>query len=243
MYKSETNNVVYFPGCFVNYWDFDTGKAIVYCLESNNIQVVIPEHQCCGIPQIGYGDYDAGCKSASRLVNTLYPYVDHGYDIITSCPSCCLAIKEEYPLWLCNEQANLVSKKTFFWSQYLLAKSDLGEDYPSFNKIRQSIAYHAPCHLKVQRLEQDTLKLMSLIFEQQVIDLNRGCCGMAGTFGLKNTNYDKSMLIGRILFDRIDQLKIQIVTTDCGACKMRLEQATNKQVLHPAILLQKALAA
>ena len=101
-----------------------------------------------------------------------------------------------------------------------MAKFDLGEVYPNFNKIRQSIVYHAPCHLKAQRLEQDTLKLMNLIVEQQVIDLNRGCCGMAGTFGLKDSNYDRSMFIGRILFDRIDQLKFQIVTTDCGACKM-----------------------
>ena len=99
MYKPKGKGVVYYPGCFANYWDPQIGRAVVHILESNGFQVIVPKHQCCGIARIGYGDFNGARKEAAKLVDELSALIELGYDIVTACPSCSLAIKEEHPFY------------------------------------------------------------------------------------------------------------------------------------------------
>jgi len=240
MYEAKEKKVVYYPGCFANYWDPQIGRAVVHILERNGFQVIVPKHRCCGIARIGYGDFNGARKEAARLVDALFALVEQGYDIVTACPSCSLAIKEEYSFLLNSDKAKLVSERTYSLSRYLNELHEKGELNTDFKRISLSVAYHTPCHLKAQGLDGDFIKLMSLIPGLQVIDLDRGCCGMAGTVGFKHRYYESSMSIGSALSERIKEVSAQIVATDCGGCKMQIEQAANVEVTHPAILLDKA---
>ena len=232
--------VVYYPGCFTNYWDPQIGRAVVHVLERNGFQVIVPKHRCCGVARVGYGDFSGARKEATKLVDVLFALAEQGYDIVTACPSCSLAIKEDYPFLLKNEKANLVSERTYFLSRYLNELYDRNGLNTDFNRMSWSIAYHTPCHLKAQGLDGDSIKLMTLIPGLEVIDLNRGCCGMAGTAGFKCRYYESSMLIGSALFERIKEVGVQVVATDCGGCKMQIEQAANVEVIHPVMMLDKA---
>jgi len=240
MYKPEEKKVVYYPGCSVNYWEPQIGKAVVHILEKNGFQVIVPKHQCCGIARVGYGDFNGARKMAAKLVNELFAIAEQGYDIVTACPSCSLAIKEDYPFLLNSEKAKLVSERTYFLSRYLNELYEKGELNTDFNQMSLSVAYHAPCHLKAQGLAGDSIKLMALIPELQVIDLDRGCCGMAGTAGFKRRYYESSMSIGGALFERIKEVGAQVVATDCAGCKMQIEQGANVEVIHPIMLIEKA---
>ncbi len=240
MYKPEAKKVVYYPGCFANYWDPQLGRTVVHILEKNGFQVIVPKHHCCGIARVGYGDFKGARKEATMLVDELFILGEQGYDIITACPSCALALKEEYLFLLNNEKVKLVAERTHFLSQYLNELHEKGELNTDFKRMPLSVAYHTPCHLKAQGLGEESIKLMTLIPGLQVIDLDRGCCGMSGTTGLKHRYYESSMSIGRALAERIKEVSAQVVTTDCGACKMQIEQAANVEVTHPAIILDNA---
>ncbi len=240
MYKPEEKKVVYYPGCSANYWELQIGKAVVHILERNGFQVIVPKHRCCDVARIGYGDFNGARKGAAKLVNELSALVEQGYDIVTACPSCSLAIKEDYPFLLNSEKAKLVSERTYFLSRYLNELYEKGKLNTDFNQMSLSVAYHAPCHLKAQGIDGDSIKLMTLIPGVQVIDLDRGCCGMAGTAGFKRRYYESSMSIGGALFERINEVSAQVVATDCSGCKMQIEQTTNVEVLHPVVILDKA---
>jgi glycerol-3-phosphate dehydrogenase subunit C len=74
----------------------------------------------------------------------------------------------------------------------------------------------------------------------EVIDLAAGCCGMAGTFGMKAGTYDLSMQTGRPLFDRIAEVAPDVLASECSTCRMQLAQATSIETVHPITLLAEA---
>ena len=240
MDKPKEKKLVYYPGCTAEFWDPGIGKAVVHILEKNGFQVIVPKHQCCGVAQVGYGNFNSALKVAAKLVDILFAAAEPGYDIVTACSSCSLAIKEDYPFLLNSEKARSVSERTYFLSRYLNELYEKGELNTDFKQLSLSVAYHTPCHLRAQGFDGESIKLMTLVPGLQVTDLDRGCCGMAGTAGFKRRYYESSMSIGSALFQRIKEVNAQVVATDCGGCKMQIEQGADVEVTHPLIILDKA---
>jgi Fe-S oxidoreductase len=63
---------------------------------------------------------------------------------------------------------------------------------------------------------------------------------MAGAFGLKRENYRASLRAGWNLIRAIRNPNLQAGTTECSACKIQMEQGTNKPTIHPIKLLALA---
>ena len=63
---------------------------------------------------------------------------------------------------------------------------------------------------------------------------------MAGTFGLKRENYRSSLRAGWDLISSFRDPAIQGGVTECSACKMQMEQGTEKPTVHPLKLLALA---
>ena len=72
----------------------------------------------------------------------------------------------------------------------------------------------------------------------QVAD--RGCSGMAGTFGLARENYRTSLRVGLGLMSALRAAGVEAGATDCSACRIQMEQGTTKPTVHPVKLLAKA---
>src|SRR5262249_4768245 len=89
--------VVYFHGCSANYYEPKVGQAAVAVLERNGCQVIIPPQGCCGLPLQSNGDYENARRYARDLVSRLLPYVDQGFDIVSTSTSCSLMLKRDYP--------------------------------------------------------------------------------------------------------------------------------------------------
>lgn len=231
--------VAYYAGCFASYFDTRVGKAAIQILERNDFEVTLVRNSCCGIAKIGSGDIKGAFKDAENLLRRLTPLAERGYDIVVSCPSCGLTLKKEYLSLIDSDDARLVSSQTYDLNEYLIKLHRRGELDTDFQPMPLLVAYHNPCHLKAQGVECEPVELMRLIPELSVELVDRGCCGMAGTFGFKTQHYQHSMEIGRPLFDRIDGIAPQVVATDCAACKMQLEGASGKEIVHPLVLLQR----
>ena len=67
----------------------------------------------------------------------------------------------------------------------------------------------------------------------EVKDLQAGCCGLAGTFGMQKKNYELSSEIAARLKEALESLPEQIVLTECSACKMQIEHLSGAIVKHP----------
>ena len=73
-----------------------------------------------------------------------------------------------------------------------------------------------------------------------MIDLSAGCCGMAGTFGMKAGTYDLSLAVGEPLFKRVAEVSPALLASECSTCRMQLAHATGLPVVHPVELLARA---
>ncbi len=81
------------------------------------------------------------------------------------------------------------------------------------------------------------LDLIRTIPELDVEFIDRGCSGMAGTFGLSRDHFRTSLRAGRGLLGRLRDGDIEIGATECGACRIQMEQGATIRTLHPIKLL------
>jgi Fe-S oxidoreductase len=109
-----------------------------------------------------------------------------------------------------------------------------------FKPLSTSVLYHTPCHLKALDSKHTGLRLLDLIPGVTVQDANAGCSGMAGTYGMKQQNYRTSLRVGWNLISTMQGTAAQIGSTECAACKLQMEQGTDKPTVHPIALMAYA---
>ncbi len=73
----------------------------------------------------------------------------------------------------------------------------------------------------------------------EVVDLDAGCCGMAGSFGYEKEHYEVSRLVGeQQLFPALRAARPSNVVVASGfSCKMQIEHFCGRDSLHMAELL------
>ena len=231
---------IYFAGCFANFNDVSgEGLAAIEVLRRNRVDVrALDSLRCCGIARITTGSKNDIIPDASWNVEQLEDYVDQGFDIVFSAPSCALAIKEDYPDLLGTEAAATVAAHSFELSDYLWKLHKEGNLNTDFGPVKKRITYHNPCHSIPLGVRRQPIELMRLIPELEVIELDEDtCCGMAGTFGLKKQFYDLSMKAGSNLFEQIHNANVDAVVTTCGTCNIQISQGARTKVEHLAGIL------
>lgn len=232
--KTGVGKVAYFHGCYVNYFNADKeGNALIHIMQKNGIEVFLPRQKCCGMPSVSSGNADAVRDSMMYNVKNLYEAVEEGFDIITSCPSCSLALREDYPRIFNTPETALISQRTFDALEYLWNLFNDGLLKTNFKTSNKKVAFHSPCHLKTQGAHTLQECMVKLIPGITVLPMEDSCCGMGGLFGLKKKNFDLSVTIGDKLFRNIKDADADAVITSCAACKMQIEQATSSKVVHP----------
>ena len=85
--------------------------------------------------------------------------------------------------------------------------------------------------------------LLNQISGAEVVDLDAGCCGMAGSFGYAREHFEVSRQIGeRRLLPAARQLKDGDVLVAAGtSCRQQVSDFTGVRALHPAELLRSLL--
>jgi glycerol-3-phosphate dehydrogenase subunit C len=231
--------IAYFAGCVVNHVDPKVGKSTIQVLRRQGFRPMLLDEKCCGIPQLAVGNLPEFLKHAEFNVRSM---LEADCDIVTACTSCAMAIKRDYPERLKTTEAEKVSKRTYDVMEYL-AMLEAGNALDTdLHPLNLSLVYHAPCHLKVlgEELVDARLKVLRAIPGLSVRRVERGCCGMGGTFGTKRSNYPISMGIGQPLFDGIAELAPDLVATDCPGCQMQIQHGTGLTVVHPIQVVGQA---
>ncbi|PVZ69803.1 anaerobic glycerol-3-phosphate dehydrogenase subunit C [Pelagibaculum spongiae] len=234
--------VHYFHGCSVNYNMPELGHALVEVLNKMNIGVQIAKKaKCCGVPLVANGFKDKAMKNATANIEVYKDELERQPGtIIATSSSCSYMLSDEYDhvLGLDNEP---FKKNLQFFSRYLINEFDAG-NMPKLKPLNLTLAYHTPCHLERSGGVIYTLELLSRIPGINLIRLDPNCCGIAGTYGFKEENYETSQKIGSPVFKQIEESGCDYVITDCETCRWQVEMSTTKEVLHPIELLARALA-
>jgi len=86
--------------------------------------------------------------------------------------------------------------------------------------------------------------LLARIPGSKVVDLDAGCCGMAGSFGYSKEHYEVSKQIGeRKLLPAARAMTPDSVLVAPGtSCREQVKHFTSVSAMHPAQLLQSLLS-
>ncbi len=231
--------VAYFYGCWVDFNERRLGQQVVAVLERNGIEVIVPRQQCCGIPAVVNSNTDLARKYGIENVRRL-SLLPAGVDIIASSTSCGLMLKHDYSHLLDIPGAEQVGSRVYDICEYLWMLHEAGELDLEFQPVDTRVLYHAPCHLKSHGIGYPAMRLLRLIPGVRIEEVDEGCCGISGTYGVKVEKYDLSMKIGSRLFEAVKAAGRDSVLADCETCRMQVEHGSGSRSAHPIDILARA---
>ena len=241
--RREDTKIALLVDIFGNYCDTRLPEIAVKVLEHQGFHVLVPaRQQSSGLTAITSGHRDRAEWIAAKNVPLFADLVRQGYKVVSLEPAAAVCFQHEYRLIYPDPETALVADNTVDLCTFLYQSHLEGRLRLNFQPIHATLGYHAPCRSVViggGNLASPTAaqQLLHLIPGLEVRRLERGCCGLAGTFGLKKANYPLSLRLGVRLFSALRDAGIQAGVTDCSACKMQMEQGTTKKTFHPIKIL------
>ena len=107
--------------------------------------------------------------------------------------------------------------------------------------FKKRVAYHSACHMERLGWIPYSTQQLRMIPGIDFLMLDSQCCGIAGTYGFKKENYQRSQEIGSSLFTQIKEENVDVVSTDCETCKWQIEMSAGVKVENPISLLAQAI--
>jgi Fe-S oxidoreductase len=220
----------------------------VKILDHNAIpHVIVKKEACCGMPKLEQGDLESVKALKEKNIPQLVKLAQQGYAIVTPVPSCTLMFKQELPLMFPNDpDVATVCHAMFDPFEYLVARRRDGLLKTEFPKALGKVAYHVPCHSRVQKIGMKTKEALEAVPGTEVLVIER-CSGHAGTWGVKAEFHEASLKIGRPVFRQVAEFAPAYYTSDCAMAGHHIEEglgmiegAPNPQLAHPLTLLRIA---
>ena len=149
---------------------------------------------------ISNGLLDQAVANARHNVELLHEWSRQGGRIIACEPSCILTIKDDYPALLKGELRSKAQEVAEICGtlEELIGETQDREAGP---RLRckpgpRRILVQSHCHQRSLIGVGPMLAMLRAIPDAEVIDLDAGCCGMAGSFGYESEHYEVSRLVG-----------------------------------------------
>ncbi len=238
--SSGDRRVILWVDTFTDHFHPDVAEAAVRVLEDAGCSVVVPEATlCCGRPLYDWGFLGQAKALLRHVLRDLRAEIRAGVPVIGLEPSCVSVFRDEATNLLAgDEDARRLAAQTRTLTEYLAA-------LPGYRppRIEGRALVHGHCHHKSVLdfdAELDLLRATGLALDTP----ESGCCGMAGAFGFeRGTHYDVSMAAGeRVLLPAVRAADERtFIVTGGFSCREQIEQATGREVLHPAQLLALGL--
>ena len=234
--------VSYFHGCYVNYNYPQLGKDFVRIMNALGYGVqLLDKERCCGVAMMSGGLFDAARRNAAVNLASIGKAAGAGRVTLATSSTCVLTMREEYPGVLGIDNA-AVKEDILLAVRFIYEVIERGEAKVAFKPgFKAKAAYHVPCHQEKLGWSLFTRALMEMIPGMDLIPLDSNCCGIAGTYGFKKENYERSQQIGQPLFDDILRVAPDYVVCECETCKWQIEMSTHVPVRNPITVLAEAL--
>jgi len=222
--------VAYFVGCAAAHFTPHVAEAAIRVLNKHQVEVIIPDFVCCGMPACGYGDTDTMITMAMKNLDlTRNLKVDA---IITTCASCGSMLKRYASHF--NDHASYSGEAKSFSSKV----KDISEFLVAIGlntemaTLKYKVTYHDPCHLgrfqKASSQPRQILQSMPGVEYQEMTEANV-CCGAAGSYAL--SHYDLSMKVLENKMENVARTGANLLVTCCPGCSMQLAYGIRRRKL------------
>ena len=237
--RPDNKQVLLLVDIFTNYHEPHVAKAACEVLYKMGYDVLVPGIWPTGRPQISKGLLDDAVKICEENIKRLTPFAELGIPIVGLEPSEILTLRDEYTD-LCSEtelaRAKKIAGHTFLWEEFLateLAASgsmDVGGG--------EKVYIHGHCHTKAL-VGNDPLVQSFKLMGFDPVELQTGCCGMAGSFGYEKDKYEVSMQVGeQVLFPTLRNMAAGTMVCAPGfSCRHQISDGVQKTAKHPAVIM------
>jgi FAD/FMN-containing dehydrogenase/Fe-S oxidoreductase len=230
--------LVFLADSFTSFTDVAVGRAAIELLQRAGWRISLAAAGCCGRASLSKGLVGRARRQAARMTSRLAQSAARGVPIVGVEPSCLLTLGDEYLALLPGDAgARAVAAAIRLPEELLLeAIADGRLSIPVENQFSgRRILFHGHCHQKALAGTEATVQLLRSIPGAEVIELDAGCCGMAGSFGYEAEHYELSMKIGQSrLFPAVRAESEHAVIAATGvSCRQQIRHGTGRHVLHP----------
>lgn len=239
--------VTLFNDTFTNYCHPEIGRAALEVFAAFGFEVHVAPYLCCGRPLISKGLLDEA-RTAARLTSAaLHAAASAGGPIVFLEPSCLSAVREDAPDLLRGvekQRAQDVARSCVLFEEFLDREWPPGGDGPVFEPQPREILLHGHCHQKAMGLMPHLRRLAERLPSATVVDLDAGCCGMAGSFGYAREHYEVSRAIGerRLLPAARAMTDGAVLVASGTSCREQVAHFTGVRATHPAQLIAESMA-
>ena len=185
---------------------------------------------------------------AAAMAGRLGEAAARGVPIVGAEPSCLLTLRDEYQALLPDAPgAQALAAATRLPEELLVEAIASGRlVLPPENDLRgRRILFHGHCHQKALAGTAATMALLRAIPGAEVVEVDAGCCGMAGSFGFEAEHYELSMSIGELrLFPAVRAEAAETIIAATGvSCRQQIAHGAGRLARHPLEIVREALLA
>ena len=235
-HKENINNggkrkVAIFIGCLGNYNYVDIGNSLLEILKALEIDAFLAKDQkCCSAPAYFTGDFDTVDANAKHNIKYFESFGEDIEAIIVPEATCSAMLKIDYehyfhdqPEWL--ERAKKLKNKIFMATEWLQHHTHLEHLLASKKKDIKIVTYHDPCHAKkMQGIHQEPRNLIRQNYKIVEMSDPNACCGFGGVT-MQTEKYHFAHAAGIPKAHMIGQTKADIVSAECSACRMQINNS------------------
>ncbi|NUQ75383.1 MAG: 4Fe-4S dicluster domain-containing protein [Polyangiaceae bacterium] len=237
----QAGDVVLFATCYGEHNTPDVARAAVLALEHNGFRVIVPgvasqpgdALTCCGMPNLDGGDIKGFMAKVKHNVEQLYPLVMEGKRIVVLGPTCGYTMKREWPEYLQTPEAAEVGAATVDLMELFVKLGREKKLNRDFKKGLGTVAYHAACHLRAQKIGIPGSRVLGVVPNTDVRVVEH-CSAVDGTWGMKAENYSTGRKYAMRLIRGIEELDPDVVVSDCSLAGLRVVHEHGVRVIHPA---------
>jgi heterodisulfide reductase subunit D len=222
----EKADIVYFVGCVTSYSGRSQGIAQSIAAILNHVGEswsLMHEEWCCGHPLAVSGATGRYREIAEHNVREIESM--HAKVLVSGCPGCCLALREEYPRILERE----LNFKVVHFAQLL--DQYVAEGKLRIPELQAATTYHDPCELARLGGVVDEPRRVLRSFVKRLVEPEESgtigrCCGSGGL--LKATNNAMSGELAQKRSTMLQRTGADIITSACPSCDQNLAEALSK---------------
>ncbi|PAF47507.1 glycerol-3-phosphate dehydrogenase [Helicobacter sp. 12S02634-8] len=251
------NRVGIFIGCLSNYNYIGVGESLLFILDRLGITALVPKQECCGAPAYFTGDIKTVLHLIKKNIAYFESFIDRVDAILIPEATCAAMLIEDWKHallqddnptpWL--ERLKALTPKMAMASYWLEKHTPLNAllaQAPKSSLLASKITYHDPCHAKkVLHIHKEPRTLLQNNYTLVEMSDPSRCCGFGGV-SMQSDKYDLVLQAGRPKAAMIAASGAEIVSAECSACHMQIDNAMDQagvkaEFAHPLELVAKAL--
>ena len=199
---------------------------------------------CCGRTYLATGQVQKAKGEAMRVIAALLPFVAKGVPVIGLEPSCLFTLRDEFLALGLGWEAEAVAGNAFLFEEFLVREKKAGRLKLDLAPLPEKNALlHGHCHQKAFGAMSAVQEALALVPDLAVSPIESSCCGMAGSFGYEAEHYETSIAMAELsLLPAVRKADANtLVVADGTSCRHQIADGTDRQAIHVAQVLARAL--